>query len=94
MLADSAAQQATSASGQNPTTARLPAPCPLYRKVGFTSKEAQRLLGTSEPGSGPILGPYLHMSPGRVAIVPLQMPAVGPSGLPLEVDELVQHSER
>ena len=45
-------------------------------KVGSTSKEAQRLLGTSEPGSGPILGPYLHMSPARVAIVPLQMPAV------------------
>src|SRR5262245_9752475 len=45
-------------------------------KVGSTSKEAQRLLGTSEPGSGPILAPYLHMTPARVAIVPLQMPAV------------------
>src|SRR5262245_63865296 len=45
-------------------------------KVGSTSKEAQRLLGTSDPGSGPILAPYLHMPPARVAIVPLQMPAV------------------
>jgi 2-keto-4-pentenoate hydratase len=45
-------------------------------KVGSTSKEAQQLLGTTEPGSGPILGPYLHVSPARVSIVPLQMPAV------------------
>jgi 2-keto-4-pentenoate hydratase len=45
-------------------------------KVGSTSKEAQHLLGTSEPGSGPILAPYLHLAPARVAIVPTQMPAV------------------
>jgi 2-keto-4-pentenoate hydratase len=45
-------------------------------KVGSTSKEAQRLLGTSEPGSGPILAPYLYVAPARVAIVPAQMPAV------------------
>jgi 2-keto-4-pentenoate hydratase len=45
-------------------------------KVGSTSQEAQRLLGTVEPGSGPILAPYLHTTPARVAIVPLQMPAV------------------
>src|SRR5262245_30833361 len=45
-------------------------------KVGSTSKETQRLLGTSEPGSGPILSPYLYASPARVAIVPLQVPAV------------------
>ena len=45
-------------------------------KVGSTSKEAQQLLGTTEPGSGPILGPYLHTSPARVTIVALQMPAV------------------
>jgi 2-keto-4-pentenoate hydratase len=45
-------------------------------KVGSTSKEAQRLLGTSEPGSGPILAPYLHTTPARVEIIPLQMPAV------------------
>jgi 2-keto-4-pentenoate hydratase len=45
-------------------------------KVGSTSKEAQQLLGTSEPGSGPILAPYLRTTPARVAIVPLQTPAV------------------
>ena len=45
-------------------------------KVGSTSKEAQRLLGTSEPGSAPILAPYLHTTPARVPIVPLQTPAV------------------
>jgi 2-keto-4-pentenoate hydratase len=44
-------------------------------KVGSTSEEAQRLLGTFEPGSAPVLAPYLHMSPARVAIVPLQTPA-------------------
>src|SRR5262245_24594496 len=45
-------------------------------KVGSTSKEAQDLLCTSEPGSGPLLAPYLFAAPAEVAIVPLQMPAV------------------
>ena len=45
-------------------------------KVGSTSKEAQQLLGTSEPGSGPILAPYLYTAPAKVAIVSLQTPAV------------------
>jgi 2-keto-4-pentenoate hydratase len=45
-------------------------------KVGSTSKEAQQLLGTTEPGSGPVLSPYLLTSPARVLIVALQMPAV------------------
>src|SRR5262249_38009979 len=45
-------------------------------KVGSTSKEAQRLLGTSEPGSGPLLAPYVHMTPARLAIIPAQTPAV------------------
>ena len=45
-------------------------------KVGSTSIEAQRLLGTFEPGSAPVLAPYLHTSPARVPIVPLHMPAV------------------
>jgi len=45
-------------------------------KVGSTSKEAQRLLGTSEPGSGPLLAPYVHTTPARLAIVPVQTPAV------------------
>jgi 2-keto-4-pentenoate hydratase len=45
-------------------------------KVGSTSAEAQRMLGTTEPGSAPVLAPYLHDSPAEVAIVPLNMPAV------------------
>src|SRR5262249_4210527 len=44
-------------------------------KVGSTSAEAQRMLGTTEPGSAPVLAPYLHDSPARVAIVPLNKPA-------------------
>ena len=45
-------------------------------KVGSTSKEAQRLLGTSEPGSGPLLAPFVHVTPARLPIAPLQTPAV------------------
>ena len=45
-------------------------------KVGSTSKEAQLLLGTDEPGSGVLLAPYVHQSPVRIGIVPEQMPAV------------------
>jgi 2-keto-4-pentenoate hydratase len=45
-------------------------------KVGSTSREAQQFLGTSEPGSGALLAPYLHIAPAQVVIVPLQMPAV------------------
>jgi 2-keto-4-pentenoate hydratase len=45
-------------------------------KVGSTSEEAQRLLGTNEPGAGALLEPYVHASPARIAIVPAQMPAI------------------
>lgn len=45
-------------------------------KVGSTSKEAQRILGTSEPGSCPVPAPYLHASPARIALVPAQSPAI------------------
>ena len=45
-------------------------------KVGSTSKEAQRLLGTDEPGAGPLLGPYVHPSPAHFKIAPAQMPAI------------------
>ncbi|MEM8972201.1 MAG: fumarylacetoacetate hydrolase family protein [Pseudomonadota bacterium] len=45
-------------------------------KVGSTSAEAQRILGTSEPGSGPVLEPYYFTSPATVPIVAEQMPAV------------------
>ncbi|WP_282607788.1 2-keto-4-pentenoate hydratase [Pelagibius sp. Alg239-R121] len=45
-------------------------------KVGSTSKEAQRLLSTDEPGLGVLLAPFVHESPARINIVPEQMPAV------------------
>jgi 2-keto-4-pentenoate hydratase len=45
-------------------------------KVGSTSREAQHLLGTDEPGAGPLLGPYVHVSPALVSIVPAHMPAI------------------
>ena len=45
-------------------------------KVGSTSLEAQRMLGTDEPGSGLLLAPYVHESPARIAIVPAHTPAV------------------
>jgi 2-keto-4-pentenoate hydratase len=45
-------------------------------KVGSTSKEAQRLLGTDEPGLGVLLAPFVHESPARIEIVPEQMPSV------------------
>jgi 2-keto-4-pentenoate hydratase len=45
-------------------------------KVGSTSVEAQRLLGTDEPGSGLLLAPFVHQSPARIAITPSHTPAV------------------
>jgi 2-keto-4-pentenoate hydratase len=45
-------------------------------KVGSTSREAQRLLGTDEPGSGLLLAPYVHASPARIAIAPAHMGAI------------------
>jgi 2-keto-4-pentenoate hydratase len=45
-------------------------------KVGSTSVEAQRLLGTTEPGWGLMLAPYVHESPARIAVSPAHMPAV------------------
>jgi 2-keto-4-pentenoate hydratase len=45
-------------------------------KVGSTSKEAQRLLSTDEPGAGPLLEPYVHASPAHITIAPAQMPAI------------------
>ncbi|MEZ5817874.1 MAG: fumarylacetoacetate hydrolase family protein [Hyphomicrobiaceae bacterium] len=38
-------------------------------KVGSTSLEAQRKLGTTEPGSAPLLAPWVHESPARVALI-------------------------
>ena len=45
-------------------------------KIGSTSLEAQRLLGTTEPGSAALLEPYVHESPENLAISPLHMAAV------------------
>jgi len=60
---------------QNAVIGLLGQPIAAY-KVGSTSKEAQRILGTSEPGSCPVPTPYLHASPARLALVPDQMPAI------------------
>jgi len=45
-------------------------------KVGSTSLEAQRMLGTDEPGSGLLLAPYVHESPATIVIAPVHTPAV------------------
>ncbi len=45
-------------------------------KVGSTSIEAQRLLGTTEPGSGLLLAPFVYESPARIPIEPAHSPAV------------------
>ncbi|MFY0614557.1 MAG: fumarylacetoacetate hydrolase family protein, partial [Hyphomicrobiaceae bacterium] len=45
-------------------------------KVGSTSAEAQKLLGTSEPGSCPVLAPYYFDTPAKIILVPDQMPAL------------------
>ncbi len=39
-------------------------------KVGSTSMEAQRLLGTNEPGSALLLAPYVYESPAKILIEP------------------------
>ena len=45
-------------------------------KIGSTSIEAQRLLGTTEPGSAALLEPYVFESPAAVALSPPHMAAV------------------
>lgn len=45
-------------------------------KVGSTSVEAQRVLGTDEPGAGLLLAPFVHQSPARLAVAPAHTPAV------------------
>jgi 2-keto-4-pentenoate hydratase len=45
-------------------------------KVGSTSLEAQRVLGTDEPGSGPLLAPYVYESPATFAIEAAHTPSV------------------
>lgn len=45
-------------------------------KVGSTSIEAQRVLGTNEPGSAPLLAPYVYESPARVPVAAAHTPCV------------------
>jgi 2-keto-4-pentenoate hydratase len=45
-------------------------------KVGSTSAQAQALLGTTEPGSCPVLAPYYFDSPAEFTLVPGHMPAL------------------
>ncbi len=45
-------------------------------KVGSTSAEAQKLLGTSEPGSCPVLAPYYFDAPAKITLMPAHMPAL------------------
>lgn len=45
-------------------------------KIGSTSVEAQRMLGTDEPGSAPLLAPYVSASPATVPIAAGHMPCV------------------
>lgn len=45
-------------------------------KVGSTSAEAQAFLGTTEPGSCPVLAPYLFEAPATIKLVPEHMPAL------------------
>ncbi|MEK9671160.1 MAG: fumarylacetoacetate hydrolase family protein [Rhodospirillaceae bacterium] len=45
-------------------------------KVGSTSPEAQKKLGTTEPGSSPVLATYYHESPAQIRISLDQSPGV------------------
>jgi len=45
-------------------------------KIGSTSLEAQRALGTDRPGAAPLLAPFVHDSPATLAIAPAHAPFV------------------
>ena len=45
-------------------------------KVGSTSPEAQRALGTDQPGSGVLLAPFVYESPARFSIALAHTPSV------------------
>src|SRR5690349_20859639 len=45
-------------------------------KVGSTSVEAQRVLGTDQPGAGLLLAPFVYESPARFSITPAHTPSV------------------
>ncbi|TCH96439.1 hypothetical protein EJV46_20895 [Roseococcus sp. SYP-B2431] len=50
------------------------APCGY--KIGSTSAEAQRILGTTEPGAGRLVTSFTHASPARLPIAAAHGPAV------------------
>lgn len=50
--------------------------CSRGFKVGSTSAEAQRALGTDEPGAGVMLAPYVYQSPAAVRVSPAHTPFV------------------
>ena len=60
---------------QDAVTRRLGHPTAGF-KVGSTSREAQRILGTTEPGAAPVPEPCLHESPALLPLVVPQSPAV------------------
>jgi 2-keto-4-pentenoate hydratase len=45
-------------------------------KVGSTSAEARKILGTTEPGSCPVLAPYYFEAPAEITLNPEHMPAL------------------
>ena len=45
-------------------------------KVGSTSAEAQRVLGTTEPGASLVLTDFFHTSPAEIPIDPAHHPAI------------------
>jgi 2-keto-4-pentenoate hydratase len=49
---------------------------PCGFKVGSTSLEAQRTLGTDQPGSGVLLAPDVHETPAGLRVDPAHTPAV------------------
>ena len=74
-------------------------------KVGSTSAEAQRVLGTHEPGASPVLTGFFHESPARVGVDLSHCPAVEgefalglggdlpPSGRPYSFDDVADAVE-
>jgi 2-keto-4-pentenoate hydratase len=45
-------------------------------KIGSTSLEAQRILGTDRPGAAPLLAAFVHDSPATLAVSPDHAPCV------------------
>ena len=74
-------------------------------KVGSTSAEAQKVLGTHEPGASPVLAGFFHESPARVEVDLSHYPAVEgefalrlgrdlpPSGRPYAFDDVADAVE-